>query len=477
MEKNNEVRKYEDAKSVHVFAWPFLVSEEEEKLSDKLGKKGWIREQIDYREGQGVKAKTHYMLEQYLSSDARQIFKGAENTVCELYKYPLEQPATYHIELKKATYDLEIEEIELHIYKFGVGILFIKTLNTTATGVGDMILINNKGRDIRIPFLPDAKDEYIACAEKLGIIYGQDSYITDFREKIVNYYGKKENAAQEVSKPAQFLQDVLNVRLGKKGVSAQEEEIKVRATTDDRMYVMSIIRDEQLSKRIKQENWSDDDEKELYQIIFVDDDSGATCQNKAMRKDFLEKNVYARWKDEGTVFGITEYAFHCLTSDDKGINAFVIRPMYAEYLYMFSLVIAQRLAILRFSEEAGELAGRTGKKDGLVCSSISKKLIALQENYIVFLNRMMISEFSCQQQGIEMYDMMEDLMMVNKERDLLDAQLQGLFEIVNTSNGTKNNRWTMALTVIATIAAIIQIWEPAIKPLWEIIKNAFNCTP
>lgn len=451
MEDNKKKVTFETAKSVHIFAYPFIGLEE--KLSEKFENKGWLKKEITEEN-----EKQAYMLRQYLSTQARNIY--IDNSICKIYMYPLEedQNPTYKIGTKEKEYNLPIKEIELHVYNDEVGILFIKVLNNNdKTTIDDILQINNKGRDIELPFIPDGEEGYIACAEQIGVVYGNDStsYMTDYRQMVKDYHDedKKAGAKEKMEHAALFLQEIFNVRLGNTDKKETTEDISIKPTVDDRMYVMAIVRDNALSEMIKKSEWTDEEEKKLYKLIFIDDNGIASCQEKIMRKEMLKRNIYPRWRDFGTVHAITDYSFVCLTSTNEEINASVIRPMYAEYLYACSLVMAQKLLIMKYSEKAGELAATMNKMPRINYINF----INLRKEYVVFLNQLMLTEFSCQQQGVELYDMMKELMLVNKERELFEAQLEGLYEIANTVNGNKTSMMANLLAILGAILALLQI--------------------
>lgn len=472
MEKNKQELTYENAKSVHIFAYPFIGMEK--NLSKKFEAKGWLKKETNEKN-----EKQAFMLRQYLSINARKIF--LEDGICKIYTYPLEEAKkpTYRIKLKEQEYNLPLKEIELHVYNDEVGILFIKVLNDgKKITVDDIIQINNKGRDIALPYIPDNAKGDIACAEQLGIVYGKDctSHITDFRQRVEGYFADNADVKKQMEQPASFIQDIFNVRLGKINKEELQEDVRIKPTTDDRMYVMSIVRDDGLSEMIEKSDWTDTEEELLYKLIFVDDKGFATCQEQSMRKALLERSIYPRWREWGTIHAITDYSFMCMCSMDEGINASVIRPMYAEYMYSLSLVMAQKLQIMKYSEQAGELAEGMKKKTKLNY----KAFVALRKQYVVFLNQLMITAFSCQQQGVELYDMLKEQMLVNKERELFDAQLEGLYEIANTCNGIKTTNIANFLAVLGVVLAIVQVCQSdwsEVQKLWEVITNAINSIP
>ncbi len=467
---------YLKAKSIHVFAWPFFVSDEKSErntFKNRLEEKGWLKTTPEYRmtAGDVPKTRNFFMLEQYLSGKARHVYLNKEDKACQIYEYPFKgEKAVYRIVTQEGkTYDLLIDSIELHVYAHNVGVLFFKTLNIDEkTTIKDIKLINNKGRNIALPFIPDSPEGGILCAESVGILFGEKEHFTDFRKMIRDYYsaGVTGDALERFSKTADFLYDVINVNLDNSGIN----DIEVNPTTDDRMYVMSMIRDGYLTRQLQQKEWRESrwGEETLYSIFFIDSDD-ATCQYGEMRKLCLKEAMYSRWLDWGTVYGMTEYSFVGITAEIEGINASVVRPFYVEYVYMISLIMAQRVTIMKFSEEAGRLAGKIKNGRRLLARRLSKQLLTLQKNYVVFLNRMMLAEFSCQEQGLELYDMMQKRMLVEKERDLLDAKLQGLYEIVNISNGTRSSGWSLLWAVLAIVIALVPYLAEGVQKLLLLI--------
>lgn len=464
------MKTYLNAKSIHIYGWSFFIREEQTAFEEKLRSKGWMQKEMDYRRlgsGSMETLKQTYMLEQYLSSGAKDLFIKNEHNDCCVYTFDLDPfgegtTYIYRIQKGKKHYDLLLESIELHVYKYGMGILFMRTLNMDPnTTIKDIKIINEKGRSISIPFLPE-EDGYILCPDSLAIIAQNKDGImeneklkTDFRKRIKNVFdANTEENRRNLGKQAEFLEYVLNNNLDGIG----KNDLVVEPISDYRMFVMALIRDTKLSEKIADKTWRESGEgiEKLYTIVCVDEKE-ATCQNEKMRRDILDNASYERWVDCGTLYGMTNYSFVCVTSEAAGINSSVVRPFYAEYIYIVSLVLAQRVALMMFFDRAEQLATQMfrGKKTGkLINRRDCKELIDLQEKYIEFQNSMMILEVSCQEQGIELYRLLQKQLLIEEERFVLDEQLKGLYEIVNVSNGTRSSWWGLVWAIVAIVIAI-----------------------
>ena len=496
--------RFLNAKSIHVFGWPFQIcNEKTAEFSGNLKQKGWKTKEMDYKKiqisgndnsenanGAGISdLKNRFMLNQYLTESAKDIFIRSDKGICEILDYHFRDDDTYRyvIDCEKKQFRLPIRSIELHLYHFGVGILFIEVLNedgqnfeTDVQGITDSLaeikLINEYGRRVMLPFLPSGKDGTILCAERLGIENSECGCYTDYRQIVRDLYeGVEEQSAisaDVLSGRADFLYALLNHDLR----DIKKPEIEIRPYTDDRMFVACCIRDDGLSEKIETYYKEDEEkknlpfdvdqfEKDLYSILYVDA-ADASCQNKKMRQELFEKSLYTRWSDWGTLWGVTSYSMFCLTSADSGINDSVIRPFVMEYKYLVSLVLAQRLGISNFSTQAGDIVKGVEKK-GPISYRKTKRLINLQEQYITFKNQLLILEVSCQEQGIEIYRKLQQQLLVAEEQQILDEQLESLYEVTNVSHGNFIGFLGLA---IATVTFIKDVWPV----IWEIIKGLFN---
>lgn len=519
-EQNQGQEPYMKARSIHIFAWPFVYGRTEEQKKSFLQEiegSRWKEKSLhfqDYtKEDQKRMAADCFMLEQYLSTSGRELFigkPGEENDTCKIYTYELEQESVYYIGhnaekkvVKKegteqerieiryeyTEYRLVLDQIEMHLYHCGVGILFFHTLNTDPDiGIEDIRWINELGRRVSLPFIPDEPNGYIMTAERLGIISGEQDMITSFRQRVQDYYGVQETATcenpeknmpvdkdgstrdiiQRMIEPAEFIAATLRGSL-KPGECG---ELQVEYPADDRMFVFCLIRDEALSKKIKEKEKSRKDQEDLYAILYVDG-GDASCQSDRLLEQYLDEAVYRRWEDLGTIHGITDYSWICITDSEEKVQNSVVRPFWVEYKYMVSLAIAQKQGLALFAK-AAEQNIRGMDREGLITREQANRLVSIQEEYVSFRNQMMILKLSCQQQGVELYHMLQRQLLIKEETEELDAQLSQMYEAVNVSNGTKLNKWGIRLAVGAlAFEVFINFFPNFCECIGTILVNAF----
>lgn len=468
MKTSEEIMK---AKSVHIFAWPFRFKLEkkgllEHEVKQEIKQKGWRKKSIDFAnletdEGKNRDASDCFMLYQYLSQAARDIF--IFSNICTIYEYPFEDGKKYEYYIKRddKEYVLPIASIELHVYEYGVGILFFQVWNEKYS-VDDIKQINDYGRRVSLPYLAKEK---LLCADILGILIdGVAIQKTDFQDIAIKCMDKELKDPGIALKQAGFLEDLLNCNLNHSG----KNSIQVISHTDDRMFVCTLIRDTQLSAMIA---GGMKKEELLYSILFIDPDD-ATCQNADMRKKLLEDAVYARWSDWGTVYGVTAYSLCCITTDAECINESVIRPFIVEYSYLVSLVLAQRIGIISFTVQTGKVIARFNNKRNRKRNGIgyfqAVRLSQIQKQYIDFKNRLLILEASTQDQGIEIYQLLQKQMLVKNEQDILDGKLQSLYEAANISIGNR-------LSVIGILLAFAALFPGVGDKILEKVFEIYTC--
>lgn len=428
-----------NAKSVHLFAWPFELCHGQtlDGVRASITARGWEKKERDFLHPDD------FMLLKYLSSSARSIF-CEDKDICEIYTLPVGEHAVYVVD----DFELPIFSFELHLYHFGIGILFIHIKNDRYDEVNVIRKINDYGRRISLPFLPDSPEEFLLCADRLGIRTETEEFITDFRRAVRLWCDRKDSVEQDVIdcllQPADFLFRLV-------GCSGEQ----IETTSDDRMFTFCLLRDDRLSSEIAQHDLeeSDDLTERLYQIIFVDP-TDATCQNRKMRKRLLQNAIYERWSDYGTLYGVTNFSMICITAESPSINAEVVKPFLTEYKYLVSLVLAQKIGISMFSELAGNIV--KGVDDSkLINKRQVKNLINLQEQYITFKNQLLILEASAQEQGIDLYQLLRQQMQISDEQAILDEQLESLYEVTNVSNGNRLEGVGIKLAVLAIGVDII----------------------
>lgn len=483
--------------SYHIFAWPF--SFEYNKYIKKFQKANmkktvdcWKQYDLsnDSIKDNSEQARVLYMVNQYLNQSAKDIYIN-HNDVCHLYNYQFEEDAQYYYSIqtrdknqidKSKTYRVPIQSIQLHLYQFGVGILFIKLHNCEYDTIDDFLAINDYGRRIRLPFIPKDTNGSIV-ADSLSIEKEINHKIvikqtTNFKDFIKRFNGGQ--TIVECAKTCGFsmcMNDdqemIASFLLGLVAgdFSSNENPYRIEPLSDDRMFVMSLIRNNELSNHVKKIETIKKDEKTdkemddffntLYKIIYVDPPGDITCQNIKMRDEALETSIYPRWSNYGTIQAVTYYSLVCITSAAESnydsLFESVVKPFLEEYIFFVSLVVSQRAGIEIFMNKTGKYTNQI--KSGLnLDSSVYRDVIDLKKKYIHFRNHILISEISTQIQGIELYRLMQKQGLVNEEANNLGEQIDVLNQLSDSHKQNRTNNIIALLAVLTSMLALEQFF-------------------
>ncbi|HFI0252554.1 hypothetical protein [Streptococcus iners] len=190
-------------------------------------------------------------------------------------------------------------------------------------------------------------------------------------------------------------------------------------------------------------------QKRLYSYIYIDN-GDSTCQSARAIVPLLQRSIYDRWLDYGTIYGVTQHSMIMLTT--KGVPDFLLTYFYTEYLEMILFVLTQRVRILSFSSDAGERAKNSENTDAI---------LQLQKRYVIFKNQFLLPELSSQEQAVELYQMMQENFFILSQKEILDDQITSLYEISQAESAVeekkrdeKLNNVVLALTIFTIFTAL-----------------------
>ncbi|HOV43374.1 hypothetical protein [Syntrophothermus lipocalidus] len=431
--------------------------------------------------------------------------EGDGKEIVHNYLRRFESGCDSHILIKKDNKDnkenieylLHVNSINLKVYNTGVAILLFqaeyygdKMVNNEVKrtpNFDDVLAINQYGRRVCPPFISlEAGDSCPELADRLTLVIDGKEICEDFKvvvsnpEQHLNYISKivmetlggnfsfqKQRNSSKALRKRTFFGRFCHARKRGEG----EKTIYIEPIIDDRMFVISVVRDNQLAETMREwlasENryfYEDDvfaeNSLKLYQFMFVDTKS-PSCADRIMRRDLIKRHCYSRWVEEGTLYGITHQGFVCITKQDDDFSKNVITAhMLTLYTQMLMLVLAQRVFFVQFNNETSNISHNlleTTGEDFNVFKYNVDDLISLQERYNSFKARIMNFEVTAQEQGIEMYKMMQQALYISEEAAELDAQLNLVQNTVNTIMERRREIQMAVLTALGTLAAAVGI--------------------
>lgn len=358
-------------------------------------------------------------------SDENQIIWHFERE--EAYRTELE----YQIKIianGEFTYNLKLKSLVLNLYSTGTGILVFYLENSRYKQFDDVLRINQFGRRVFPPFL----------GKTLGIKEPKQKELADYicihglKGNPEKYYEEFEMYSPQMSwKPARFIENL---------VYDLSPDIDFEPVTDDRMHVLCWFGSNEIGQNIKSgKYWKNErTESEWYKFVFVDVGS-PMCQNNEMREKLIKDHTYFRWQNYGSLHGISRYSFVYLTEENPGFLLDHFRTIYAR---MVELSLVQRASILKFSDEVAVLSKLKGKK------GLADEISDLYRQYIRFVNQVFFREVTAQEQGIELYAMIQEKMKIPEQVKDLDTEIGELHQYAILLEDKDRNRSLETLSLL-----------------------------
>lgn len=352
---------------------------------------------------------------------------------------------------------LQIESILLNLYNTGVGLLsfHLRNIEPSQQKWEDILSINEYGRRLYPAFLVWSDDPDKAFSVKAAkgaglaesiaiksIKKGKKTFITfDDFEKDTSLSQKFGN--EEPDKLRLLPRHIIEVL-----PSAFKNSVNITPTIDDRMFVVSGYCDsnktysENVTNQSVQElgtPWSFDEN--FYKYIFVDT-TYPGLNNPSLMKQFLKDHINDRWIGSGTVFGASRYSFVAYSTWDL-----IITHTRTMYYKIAELCLLQRASVLQFTLEVRRLSTLT-KSTTL---QLNNQLSNLYRSYIQFVNKIYFREVTPQEQGIELYDLLQQKMRIKEEIKDLDAEIQELYNYVSLLEEKERNRSLELITIVGSL--------------------------
>lgn len=335
---------------------------------------------------------------------------------------------------KSKCFRLNLKSIGLNLYSTGTGSLVFYLENHDYPGFEDVLRINQFGRRILPPFLgfpngviASKKAELANHIALTGLNGGEHRYFEDF----ANYTDKTD------WKPASFIESLID---------DFNEELEIKPVTDDRMHVLCRYENDKMSKHIEGK-WLKIEEfkNKWYRFLFVDSGNNPMCADEKMKKDLLKSHTYQRWKGEGALHGISRYSFVYLTKSEP--YDFLKTHFRTIYTRMVELSLIQRASILKFSDEVTRLSKLKDEKS----KNITEEISGLYKAYIRFVNQIYFREVTAQEQGIELYNLVQEKMKIAEQVKDLDDEIGELHNYANLLEQKKQDRRIAKITVLGAI--------------------------
>lgn len=473
-EADKKVLHYNQLKYFHQFVHP-AIFENKKKPKDTLVK------QFEYTEAKGWEYKIKINQRERLPEN-ESLFRDEIPKPPDNYKY------------FSNDFTLTIVKITLELFTQGVGIFSFHLKNTKYDKPEDILLINQFGRRIYPPFLDKHSKDFgfgelsylegtqyrelpvkIIIADQSNKLveenfsYYENLYDPNFKylPGHIAYFFQKEKGA-----------NIYDYSLSGEEIKLLEGKLVIKSILDDRMFVICWYGAEQLTYNYRAKKLTPKKERKeqvyvlsdlcqrtrggyevsgfyrndlqhrslalnqthdsfgyssndfWYQFVFVDGFS-PSCANSKLRTEQIEKHTYSRWVENNTLYGVTRYSFVCVTEPIEKLGkpfpnaGFIVDHIQTIYFRMVTLVLAQRAMVLNFS-------GRINKiRDDFENEKVGNKALIAYKDYRKFINKFFYREVTAQEQGIELYDMLQEHLRVEKQAKELEKEFEEMHRLID----------------------------------------------
>lgn len=399
-----------------------------------------------------------------------QALPEASSDVVRQYEYLLDKSKNpvYRIQIKTGgeplILNLGIDSITLNFYESGVGVLAFHLKNRQTNDYKHILKINEYGRRIYPQFLGGLEDEnkhgtllnsplWNFLPEKVELLNLGRPIVCDFQ-----HYATRESVARKPFVLPEHIGALLGPRFITRFDSAQKGDVEISPVLDDRMFVMCFYRNSGLIERLakfdqKRQAPEWQISGDWYRYVFVDD-SKPSVSSRAMMQQLLTQATYDRWygrlaelasdndtwlddqtvqaQHEGMLFGVSRYSFVVLCSEQGYINKNILEHHFSNLYFQLALLsLVQRASVLSFSAEVAWISDHLPKVGALSTRSI-RNIAALYLAYIKFINKIYFREVTPQEQGLELYNKLQEQLCVKSNVEDLEREMGELHQFVET---------------------------------------------
>lgn len=390
----------------------------------------------------------------YFYDFVRPVLYGDDQAKYQVYYQHREaRGSEYIINLENGEqFRLELDAVGLSFYNTGVGILSFHCYNRAHPSPDEVLKINQYGRRLFPPFLgtdPEktGTQEFFEDNDwRTGLERVKKS---ELAQSIVLEKNNRAWAAEDFDKWASGAPNLEHTPglLRQLLPSVLLSSLDISPVLDDRMFVVCWYGNDELAGKIR--SWDESGERDWwYKYVFVDT-RWMSSQSEELTQKQLAEHSNTRWLNYGTFYGVSRYSFVCLTSSletllQPGIDAaFLVSHVQTHYFKLAELALLQRGCVLRFSDEVTAISDLPEKNRAL-----GAHVSSLYKQYIRFVNKIYFREVTAQEQGIELYDLLQKHMRLENQVKDLDKEIEELHGYVMLLEEERRNRQLEILTYI-----------------------------
>lgn len=360
---------------------------------------------------------------------------------------------------------LELMDVDVTFYKFDVGhVSFLCRYRQPIDGFETeelfykrVLMINNRMRRLYLPWLAKGM-ENVPKEDIDGRISAQvegDAPYNDIKLSIRDSFANctpEENAVILEDYRSCLSYETLNINMPNRPVlletvlgkmSKHDLACSFELLDDNLMFTVAYVLVDHLDTFLDVSPWGELDNlnpsQRWHRLLTVDGSQRSMITSyDPLRIQTVKNCTYTRWMDpidpqNSTLFGCTRHSFIMIGSRRNSHFRMNLRSNFLhQHGELARVVLAQTAAVHRFGRVAHRLSGKITKNNDAVASrglnqEVFQEASDFKQDFNDFINRLMFHEITSQQQGTELYRMLQVKLEVNVHLSEISDEINQLF--------------------------------------------------
>ena len=337
------------------------------------------------------------------------------------YKF-LSEENYFIIAAEGKEYQLEICDLQLKMYKTGIGILSLNICNRTYEELEDIQNINSFSKCIYPPILPLKKAREELFPDFIKIKLNGNKHTEEFFHK--NYH-------EEAITITPLIMDILGEPFVCQEKNQKAGSIFIEPLLGNQMFCICLYKNPKLTEEIKQGSIHDPLIEKLMMI-----NKRIMQYHEEDLKDYGGGTYYL--KSEQHIYGISRFSLLCISKQ------LVKSKLYDQ---LVSLVMMQRATLISLSIEIARVSALS--KYDLVPA-----IESIYEIYIQFINQLYFKEVTEDIQGSLIYEKLSKQLKIEEELKQLDFEINEVHEYATLIEQSQSKFKVQILTIIGAALVI-----------------------
>lgn len=349
-------------------------------------------------------------------------FKGQPLIVRNYRLEEVSEESFFELQRNDKIYRLAIKQIELKLYKTGVGLLCFRLVNTQYENIEDIEAINSFSMCVYPSIMP------LERTHEMGLPIKTRLFINQHMDWVDTF---KRESYEEHLRISPLIMSVLGWPFMSQVKSLSKQPILVEPILGSQMFCSCMYYNEGLTKALHE---NEETINQMMRLMTFNKKSHTLAeldkQSDQMGSQFL--------KCEEHIYGINRYMLLCITKQK------IHDKLYDQ---LIKLTLMQRATLLNLSSELARISS-------LPKSELSSAISSIYEIYIQFINQLYFKEVTEDSEGTYIYEQLSKAFKIEEELEQLNFEIDKVHEYADLVEQSASNFKVQLLTIIGAALVI-----------------------